>query len=141
MQHGVALTLTDIHVAFTIFIKCCTYLENLAIFFSIHLFQLILKLFHRQVQKRYSCLCSQYRHWNRHTLSVFYTGTFYTALQKSHWIPFIMCVPMQLYGAVFFATFMQNIEPQIKSSSVMNALKQAFLGRHITYKVVKWCIV
>ena len=52
-----------------------------------------------------------------------------------------MCVPMQLYGAVFFATFMQNIEPQIKSSSVINALKQAFLGRHITYKVVKWCIV
>ena len=38
-----------------------------------------------------------------------------------------MCVPMQLYGAVFFATFMQNIEPQIKSSSVINALKQLFL--------------
>ena len=31
MQHGVALTLTDIPVAFTIFIKCCTYLENLAL--------------------------------------------------------------------------------------------------------------
>ena len=41
MQHGVALTLTGTSVAFTlkgivaftIFIKCCTYLENLALFF------------------------------------------------------------------------------------------------------------
>jgi len=33
MQHGVAPTLTGASVAFTIFIKCCTYLENLAILF------------------------------------------------------------------------------------------------------------
>lgn len=38
---------------------------------------------------------------------------------------------------VFFATFVQNIESQIKSSSVINVLKQVFLGRHIIYKVVK----
>jgi len=34
------------------------------------------------VRKRYSCFYPQYWHWNRHTLSVFYTGTFYPVLQK-----------------------------------------------------------
>ena len=40
---------------------------------------------------------------------------------------------------VFFATFVQNIETQIKSSSIINALKRRLLSRSIIYKVVKWC--
>lgn len=37
---------------------------------------------------------------------------------------------------IFFTGFVQNIETQIKSASVINAIKQAFKRRGIIYKVV-----
>ena len=40
---------------------------------------------------------------------------------------------------VFFATFVEKVENQIKSTSVINALKQAVSSRSVIYKVVKWC--
>ena len=40
---------------------------------------------------------------------------------------------------IFFTSFVQNIETRIKSTAVINALKQAFSSRSVIYKVVKWC--
>ncbi len=40
---------------------------------------------------------------------------------------------------IFFTSFVQNIETRIKSTAVINALKQAVSSRSVIYKVVKWC--
>ena len=41
---------------------------------------------------------------------------------------------------IFFTGFVQNIETQIKSKSVISAIKQAFRKHGAIYKVVKWYI-
>ena len=41
---------------------------------------------------------------------------------------------------IFFTGFVQNIETQIKSKSVISAIKQAFRKHGTIYKVVKWYV-